>query len=67
MSQKIRRQAQDLTVTLYTDSWPRNVVIENERLRLPATQISLFGSDQLRALHWALGEIIAADPQPDKN
>lgn len=62
----IQREAQGIVVTLFTDGTPRSVIIENTRVG-GDTNLRLFGSDQLRALHWALGEIIAADPQPDKN
>lgn len=53
--------AQGITVTLYTDGWPRQPYIRNE----DGHEIKLFGTDQIRALHWALGEILAADPMPD--
>lgn len=62
----IKREAQGIVVTLFTDGAPRSIEIENTWGRRD-TKLHVFGSDQLRALHWALGEIIAADPQPDKN
>ena len=58
----IKRTAEGLTVTLYQDAWPRPLQIDCE---WPRGELRLHGTEQIRALHYMLGEILAADPQPD--
>ncbi len=60
--QPITRTAEGLTVTLYQDAWPRSLHIECE---WPRAELRLHGTEQIRALHWMLGELLAADPRPD--
>ncbi len=67
MTAPIVRTAQGVTVTLYTGGWPRQCTVE---AYLPngvdLQTLKLRSSAQIRALHWVLGEVIAADPDPDK-
>ena len=58
----IIRKAQDVTVTLWRDGWPRTCEIQIDDSR---QHLRLMSTTQLRALHWALGECLAADPDPD--
>ena len=57
----ITRTGEHLEVTLWTDSWPRSVTIRTDQ----GEEFRLFGTHQLRALHFMLGEVLAADPSPD--
>lgn len=59
----IKRTAQDVTVTLWMDGWPRSCNIEVGDY--PPGSLRLFGTEQIRALHYLLGEVLAADPMPD--
>ena len=59
----IERTAQGITVTLWMDGWPRSCDIEVKDY--PPGKMRLFGTEQIRALHFMLGEILAADPRPD--
>jgi len=58
----LKRTAEGLTVTLYQDAWPRPLTIDCE---WPRGQLHLHGTEQISALHWMLGELLAADPMPD--
>ncbi len=58
----IKYTAQGLAVTLFTDGSPRTLTVENE---WPNSALRMHGTAQIRALHWMLGEILAADPHPD--
>jgi hypothetical protein len=62
VSRNIVRTAQGVTVTLWGDAWPRqcSVTIDGK-----SGSLDLFTTAQIRGLHWALGEVINADPQPD--
>ena len=57
----ITRTGENLEVTLWTDSWHRIITIRNDQ----GEEFRLFGTTQLRALHFMLGEVLAADPSPD--
>ena len=57
----ITRTGEHLEVALWTDSWPRSITIRNDQ----GEEFRLFGTSQLRALHFMLGEVLAADPSPD--
>lgn len=60
MNTPIKRTGQGMEVTLWRDGWPRSCTITTER-----GQFSVQGTAQIRALHFMLGEVLAADDAPD--
>ena len=63
MTQTIELTAQGITVSVFLGGWPRSLTIEVGGY--PEGDLRLFGSDQIRALHWLLGEVLAQDAYPD--
>ena len=55
----IRREGEGLAVVLW-DGWPRTLTIMDD-----SQEFRLSGTPTIRALHFMLGEILAADPDPD--
>jgi hypothetical protein len=62
MSAPIKMTAEGLEVTLWTDAWPRVCTI---RVTEDALDFRLWRTQQIRALHFMLGGVLAADPSPD--
>jgi len=55
----LRRDGEGIAVVLW-DGWPRPLTIT-----VGTAELRLFGTPQIRALHYMLGELLAADPHPD--
>lgn len=59
----IKVSAQGIDVVVWTEGAPRSCDIEVTDY--PNGKLRLFGSVQIRALHWLLGEALARDADPD--
>lgn len=46
---------------MWTDGTPRSLTIRDDR----GHEFRLLTTPQIRALHFMLGEVLAADPRPD--
>lgn len=60
MRSPIQRTGEGLAITLWMDGWPRSLTIQTGD-----QEFRLFGTAQIRALHFMLGEVLAEDPRPD--
>ena len=59
MAKKIKRSAEGLEVTCYTEGWPNTFYIEDET----GSELTLLGRERAEGLHYALGKVLASAPK----